>query len=57
MKTRRTLSAVLAVMIALAILVSCASTGKNNSDTSKATKFKLLYNLGRESSISKYKIV
>lgn len=41
MKTRRTLSAVLAVMIALAILVSCASTGKNNSDTSKATKFKV----------------
>ena len=41
MKTRRTLSAVLAVMIALAILVSCASTGKNNADTSKATKFKV----------------
>ena len=41
MKTRRTLSAVLAVMIALAILVSCASTGINNSDTSKATKFKV----------------
>ena len=41
MKIRRILSAVLAVMIALAILVSCASTGKNNADTSKATKFKV----------------
>jgi len=41
MKTRRILAAVLTLVIALAVLVSCASTGKNASDTPQATKYKV----------------
>ena len=41
MKIRRTLSAILAVMIVLALFVSCASTGKSASDSPKATKYKV----------------
>ncbi len=40
MKFRRTLPAIAALMIALALLVSCASAGRISSETSKASKYK-----------------
>ena len=40
MKFRRTLSAIAALMISLALLVSCASAGRSSSDTPKAVKYK-----------------
>ena len=40
MKIRRIIAAVLAVLLTLVLFVSCASTGKNVSDTPQAAKYK-----------------